>query len=263
MTALVAVLQTGVAHPEDSPLRKDSGQSKIGTLIERLGDDDVQVREEAARKLIQLGPLAKRQLQAARQSTDPEIAGRAQDVLGIIYGVRFTLKGARKGVISGTMATAIVVRVTNVTSKEVIHHRKGFKLTLRLLELKEEAPDKFNLWARGGGRAGSGCILSEGDFVQLKPYESHHVKEQDVRTLDLEIAPDLLSKDPDLAWKLWTSRGVKMLRGRYAIVMTYRYNRADYVSVCSKKCPTHDDPRMMWNRCSGYPLEATFEFEVK
>lgn len=49
--------------------------------IERLGDDDVAVRDEATARLVGAGDLAVRRLNRALRSSDPEISGRASDLL--------------------------------------------------------------------------------------------------------------------------------------------------------------------------------------
>ena len=54
------------------------------SLIERLGSDDIEVREEAALQLRRAGPCARPALIAALDSKDAEIAARAGDLLQAI-----------------------------------------------------------------------------------------------------------------------------------------------------------------------------------
>jgi hypothetical protein len=56
-------------------------ESHIKELVQRLGDDEFKVREEASRQLVMLGPRARPFLQVALKDSDPEIARRAQDCL--------------------------------------------------------------------------------------------------------------------------------------------------------------------------------------
>jgi hypothetical protein len=57
----------------------------IAGLIERLGDEELAVREAATRKLATFGLAAKQQLQAALKSKDPEVAARAERILQRIF----------------------------------------------------------------------------------------------------------------------------------------------------------------------------------
>jgi HEAT repeat protein len=56
---------------------------RVKELIERLGSDSVAEREEATRRLYELGPEALPALEEAAARADPEIAGRAKDMLAV------------------------------------------------------------------------------------------------------------------------------------------------------------------------------------
>lgn len=53
-------------------------------LVQQLGDDEIEARERAAQKLLELGPSARPALERAAKGTDVEIAGRARSILGEI-----------------------------------------------------------------------------------------------------------------------------------------------------------------------------------
>src|SRR5436190_6970276 len=53
---------------------------QIPTLIKQLGDDSAKIREEASRKLLQLGKQALPALEQAMQSKDPEVAARGRAI---------------------------------------------------------------------------------------------------------------------------------------------------------------------------------------
>lgn len=54
---------------------------KVATLIRQLGADEFEARESATKALTRLGSKAKSPLEAARQSSDPEIRNRATAIL--------------------------------------------------------------------------------------------------------------------------------------------------------------------------------------
>src|SRR4051812_34975964 len=59
----------------------DEQRRRIGKLIEQLGDDDFDVRENATDELKALGPAARTALQKARNHRDLEVAKRARRCL--------------------------------------------------------------------------------------------------------------------------------------------------------------------------------------
>jgi hypothetical protein len=60
---------------------RSAGEGDIPALIKQLGDDDPKVREAASGKLHRLGPTALKALTEATNSTDPEVASRAQTLI--------------------------------------------------------------------------------------------------------------------------------------------------------------------------------------
>lgn len=62
-------------------------QEDCSALIRQLGSNDVEARESAARHLKLLGPRAKNGLASAEKDTDPEVAGRARELLRFISSI--------------------------------------------------------------------------------------------------------------------------------------------------------------------------------
>jgi hypothetical protein len=60
---------------------EDADEKRLPRLIEQLGDDDFNLREQALRRLIAIGARARPLLQQALNSDDPEIARRARTCL--------------------------------------------------------------------------------------------------------------------------------------------------------------------------------------
>ncbi len=73
-----------IGYLETADDKADAGQ--IDKLIAQLGAADFDTREQAAAKLIAIGADAKAPLQKARQSDDPEIALRAEQILRRLTG---------------------------------------------------------------------------------------------------------------------------------------------------------------------------------
>jgi hypothetical protein len=73
----------------------DETMASIRTWVEQLGDDKAPVREEATRKLVAHGPIARELLEKAAGSSDPEVGWRARYVLSEIDSGTPTLPAAR------------------------------------------------------------------------------------------------------------------------------------------------------------------------
>jgi len=74
MRSFVAILWLLPAVGQDEPAR----------LVEKLRSERIEEREEAERKLRALGPGAVSELEKAGRGADPEVAGRARRLLGVI-----------------------------------------------------------------------------------------------------------------------------------------------------------------------------------
>lgn len=83
--ALVTVvwLAASAVTADDAP-PKEATASRIGELIEQLGDDRFAVREAAQAELIKFGPEAFDALTVAENDDDIEIAARARYLLGVV-----------------------------------------------------------------------------------------------------------------------------------------------------------------------------------
>ncbi len=66
---------------DSSPTSAPDQQTKIAELIRQLGDPSWQVREEATRKLMEIGMPARSALMAASHGSDAEVVARARRVL--------------------------------------------------------------------------------------------------------------------------------------------------------------------------------------
>jgi HEAT repeat protein len=104
MVGLLLAVSNGVARAQDGPRRAtevdpEDGrllayleryveaaevQKRVDELIQKLGDNDFDTREEASRALIDVGQPALSQLREARKSDDVEVARRAEDCLSKI-----------------------------------------------------------------------------------------------------------------------------------------------------------------------------------
>ena len=64
--------------------RQQTQDQKIAELIEKLGDDSYDVREEAQKSLEKIGEPARNALVKARRHTDLEVRNRARKTLAAI-----------------------------------------------------------------------------------------------------------------------------------------------------------------------------------
>lgn len=87
-TLVVLILGAGITQSGDTPKKADASLSgpereRIGTLIERLGSDIYEDREQARAELEVLGTAALPQLRIAARAPDAEIARRAAGVIAV------------------------------------------------------------------------------------------------------------------------------------------------------------------------------------
>ena len=85
MAALAGLGQAGEAA---APKRAPSAE-RIRQLVSQLGDDSYQVREQAQKQLIEIGPPATAAVQEATRSDDPEVKQRAGKILKAITSGSF------------------------------------------------------------------------------------------------------------------------------------------------------------------------------
>lgn len=78
MVAIVFVV-AGIATANESGVSEDTS-AEVATLIEQLGSDDYPEREQATRKLIELGVDALPAVEAALEHDDPEVRFRAASI---------------------------------------------------------------------------------------------------------------------------------------------------------------------------------------
>jgi hypothetical protein len=60
---------------------RDADRARIEELVRQLGDDEFAARQKASQALVALGAVARKALQEATRSDDPEVARRARDCL--------------------------------------------------------------------------------------------------------------------------------------------------------------------------------------
>ena len=81
----LVLLWAGPGFAQQDAKKKPPTEKQIGELITKLGDARFKVREEAAKKLIEIGKPALPQLRkAARNEAEVEISRRASKIIKII-----------------------------------------------------------------------------------------------------------------------------------------------------------------------------------
>ncbi len=237
----------------------DEPRSEIDALLSRLGDDDVEVRARAEARLTGLGKEALPFLRAACGSADPEIAARARQLLAKIEPLRILPgDGSRSSFRKGEPIPAALL-LENSTGGDAAFLSRGFRVRVEVLELHEKPPQEGRRDSLSGyGRFSTHCALEESDFVSLVQGGSQRIALPELREKKgLGFAREILERYPEISMLTPT------LAGRYRVSVRYEYDRAAYLRLCPKSCPSHDDPRAPWNRCFAGPLAASAEFTVR
>ncbi|HXX93548.1 MAG TPA: hypothetical protein VEN81_07935 [Planctomycetota bacterium] len=248
------------AVPAQEPAPPESlSKDRILQLIEQLADEDVQRRDEATIELQRAGMKVHQELEEASHSSNPERAGRADRLLGILNRMRISIQVPNLERVPKGKPIPAELRILHPTSEGGFYFREGFTLTVWLLELQEEPPQEGRLvHGTSNARAANGCALSTFDFIRLTPANEHVESIEDLRTRwEFEIAEKVLEKYPKISLEAPT------LAGRYRLVATYGYDRAKYLELCSKGCREHSDPRAPWNRAIKTLPQAELEFVIR
>jgi hypothetical protein len=232
--------------------------AEIGDLIDRLADRDVEVREAATRRLIEIGEPAWEEVRKASESGDPEVASRARHVLEEISLLRVALKIGVPDRRKPGEQIPFTITLRNDSLRKISWFPEGLEYEVTLLEVFEDPPLGEERFSGGGWyRASSGCRLSEGDFRTLASRKEAEAVTADLLEARLRISPELRKKHPKIDCE---KPGI---RGRYRITASYAYDPAEYKKRCRKNCPGHDDTRKAWNQCYARPLRAEREFEIR
>jgi hypothetical protein len=117
----------------DTPKVAEADDAKIQSLIEQLGDESYQIREEARQRLTDIGPAASDALCNALDHTDPEIASQAS----------YLLRGLQLGLINEGAYPAAKAFLAN------FHVRPHVERIRRIRELAYLDDDcNLTIWSR-------------------------------------------------------------------------------------------------------------------
>lgn len=252
-------LLAGAASPQDPAPPAGFSEARIRQLIEQLADEDVARREEATAALQRAGGQARKQLEEAARSPNLERAGRADRLLWALHPLRVSIKVQDAGPVSKEKPVPAELRLRHPGPDTGVYLESGFKVTVWLVEPSEEPPQEGRrIHGSFGGRASSGCNLSESDFLRLDPGSEHSIRIDDLRThWGFQIAKTVVEKYPKISLEAPT------LAGRYKLVATYGYDRAKYIEGCTKGCRGHSKTEAAWNLSSDRPLQAEAEFVIR
>jgi len=238
---------------------QNADPEKVETLVRRLADDRIEVREKAAAELRARGEAAAPALEAAARSDTPEIAARARRILATLRPFRIILKDGRVTPMAKDQPVPLTLSLENTGSEDLILRNQPFAVDVRLLELYEAPPEEGRRTAGTlGGRSSTGCALMAADFVTLAPGQSLSFAIADLREhYGLEVEEEILKKHPKF------SAIQPVLAGRYRDTARYRFDRASYLKLCPKDCVGHRDPAAVWNRCPERSLETRIELSLR
>lgn len=222
-------------------------------LIQDLGSDDIQVRDRAFTKLLRKGREARPFLEKACGSSDPEVRDRARFILRSTYPLQIEFEFDPQRADANRSLT-MSIGLKNELDQEAVFFAGGLSSRIALLELFEE-PQKAGPVYGGRAPRKAGCPLSEEEFVRV-PSGGTFTQPHGVGGREIEVEAKLRKDYPKISfWAISTA-------GRYRAVASYRYDPVTYKSRCNLGCPDHDDPRKLWNLCSGQALETARDFTV-
>lgn len=238
LTALFALSQ-------DPPAVDDS--------LRDLGAEDPEVREAAGESLLKRGESVRDLLMRAAAAVDPEIRGRALDLLAELDRRReldLIRIEIRPGQDKPTRADVNIgrfeftVRFTNANAHAVVVSKA---LTLDVLDAQGKSVDPS--FFMGSGGCSTGCILpiyEKDRLAELKPGAS----------LDLTYTVSRF-------WSAGRGRGWRLpAAGTYTLRASTAWSREAFVARCGKTCAGHDDPKRLWNRCLSLQRAAEATIDV-
>lgn len=232
-----------------------SQEPSIPRLVEQLASEDIETREHATEQLGRLGKTARPALLEALRSKDPEVALRAREILRRTDPLQL-IRGFASPLSHGFSPLPLTLQLGNEDSRERIFCGRHLELGVWLIEAYEDldlGPEPEPMWVSPG----DACLLSEVDFLTLRPNET-----VDYRYADI------------LGWNAIPSTEVSRLfggsstytvgfPGRYRIVASYQHDREAYKRRCNRGCEGHDDPSRPWNRSFEASYFTSDEFVIQ
>jgi tetratricopeptide (TPR) repeat protein len=140
------LLLAGAGNPSTQPA------SNVDQLINRLGDRNPVIREQATRDLTNLGAAARQSLLEATQSEDPEVAARASSILRAMPWYTASDPPRVREILRKHSTRAPDDRVGTVHELLQLPGNQGFPAVLRLLETETDAELRWAIVSivRGG-----------------------------------------------------------------------------------------------------------------
>ena len=222
----------------------------VDDAIKKLGDADIAVRDEAARKIVDAGEKALPKLREALKTADGEAKARLQSLVdkidrdGFLKKIKIevelpkeapTLKQVRGG------NWQFTIKVSNENSEELVLWPY---LSLVVLDKDGKEVRRSTNIGRWGMREKE-CFLECVPFLVLKSKAAETAQEG--------IASYMHEADAITGWKLPEA-------GDYTLRFTTSFKRDAFKARC-KKCRTdHDGKDQPWNR--ALELERTFDVKL-
>ncbi|HET6249727.1 MAG TPA: tetratricopeptide repeat protein [Tepidisphaeraceae bacterium] len=159
LTFMLAVLAALGGNLHAAPATTQEAAGEISAVIAQLGDTDANVRDAASRKLLSLGKAARPALREASHGDDPEIAGRAAQVLA---EMRFGIDGDTPAALVDLVQD---YRINEGTDRRQIIEKMsklgwpGFRVMARLHRLEGDAASRRLLL--GAMRTSSAAMLED------------------------------------------------------------------------------------------------------
>lgn len=222
--------------------------------IAKLGSDDVDVRAEAKRKLVEGGekglPALRKALQGAK---DADLKARLLEIMARVGRAQAPAGVKIEIVLPKDPPTLervwsedfkVAIRVTNGNDFEVV---VWSSFVLEVFDAAgKESPHATYI---GAGIRPSGCFLKEGKWITLEPGKSADASSSLKNwTLDFRVV--------QLGWNLPRA-------GAYTLACTTSYSRQEFVGRCKGCKERHDDPESPWNRALDLKRTAKAALVVK
>ncbi len=221
----------------------------VDDAIKTLGDSDIAVRDEAARKLVAAGEPALPKLREALKTADGEAKAQLQAIIdkidraAVLKKIKIEIELPKEAPTLKQVQGAFqfTVKITNDNNEDVVLWPY---LSLKVTDKEGKEPKRTRWLGRWGDREKQ-CFLECVPFWTIKSHA----------TMELKDGITAFQHDPQAiaGWRIDAA-------GDYTIALTTSFKRADFKARCKKCENDHGDAKWSWNK--AVELERTVEAKL-
>ena len=221
----------------------------VDDAIKKLGDSDIAVRDEAAKKIVEAGEPALPKLREALKTADGEAKAQLQKLIDTIdraavlkkIKIEIELPKEQPSLKLVRGAFQFSVKITNDNNEEVVLWPY---LSLKITDKDGKEPERTRWMGRWGEREKQ-CFLECVPFWTIKSHATMEFKDG--------IASYVHDFQAIAGWKIAAA-------GDYTLSLTASFKRAEFKAHCKKCGNDHDDAKWAWNK--AVELERTVEAKL-